>query len=104
MQILSSVKVGKLTLCLIPPVKSLDAVLLCYGCEGRHSAVIASKRARKSGGGVEGKFRRSTVILSSTCEVLKECDHEDVAEFVLATSDDARVTDGRKVRGGFHWM
>ena len=60
-----------------PPVKSLDAVLLCYGCEGRHSAVIASKRARKSGGGVEGKFRRSTVILSSTCEVLKTTCRDD---------------------------
>ena len=28
--------------------------------------------------------------------------NKDVAEFVLATSDDARVMDGRKVRGGFH--
>lgn len=34
MQILSLVKVDKLTLCLIPPVKSLDAALLGYGCEG----------------------------------------------------------------------
>jgi len=62
---------------LIPPVKSLDGVLLCYGCEGRRGAVIASKRARKSGGGVEGKFQRSTVILSSTCEVLKTTCRDD---------------------------
>lgn len=43
------------------------------------------------------------IILSST-KVGDECDHEDVAEFVLATSDEARVMDGRKVRGGFHCM
>ena len=77
MQILSPVKVGKLTLCLIPPVKSLDAVLLCYGCEGRYGAVIASKRARKSCGGVEGKLRSTMPILSSTCKVLKTTCRDD---------------------------
>ena len=77
MQILSPVKVGKLTQCLIPPAKLLDAVLLGYGCEGRHSAVITSKRARKSCGGVEGKLRSTMPILSSTCEVLKTTCRDD---------------------------
>ena len=73
-------------------------MLSCFATAVRGDVLLQLARNERE------KLRRSTVILSSTCEVLKECDHEDVAEFVLATSDDARVMDGRKVRGGFHCM
>ena len=42
--------------------------------------------------------------LRTTASISDECGHEDIADSVLATSDDARGMDGRKVRGGFHCM
>ena len=42
------------------------------------------------------------IILAAT-DISNEGDHENVTEFVLATSDDTRVVDGREVRCCFHW-
>ena len=47
------------------------------------------------GSGIADTCRYNPLLLQ---KVGDECDHKDIAEFVLATSDDARGTDGKEVR------
>jgi hypothetical protein len=42
-------------------------------------------------------------IILATTEISDESDYENVTEFVLATSNDTWVMDGREVRCCFHW-